>query len=196
MEHNHLSAAEIAGFLDRTLESEMRSHAVAHLAECERCRDELAACARLASTAPPARRTSVLWQAVAGVAAVLLIAVVLRSGRHPDSSVGSERILSAERSAPMTSRITTLFPADTVAIARSKLRFMWKRDAGASAYSVTITDANGKLVYGIDEISDTVFTLPDTVRFTSSTVYFWNVDAPHADGSSAKSGSVPFRVAP
>ncbi|HVE36443.1 MAG TPA: zf-HC2 domain-containing protein [Gemmatimonadaceae bacterium] len=196
MEQNHLSAAEIAAFIDQTLEGEFRVRAVEHLGTCERCRDEVAACARLAASAPTAVTRPVIWRVVMGLAAVLLVAVVLRPIWLARSPMGRGRNVTAERSAPMTSRITTVFPADSVPIARSQLRFVWKGDAGASAYSLAITDANGKTVYVIDEISDTTFALPDTVRLTPSVVYFWHVDAPHADGSSAGSSSVSFRVAP
>ena len=196
MDQNHLSAAEIAGFLDRTLDAEVRAHAVEHLSACERCRDEVAACARLATTIPAAKGSSVRWRAAVAVAAILVLAVGLRSNRSRHIPSGGERNLTGERSATMTTSIATVFPSDSVAIDGSHLRFVWKRDAGASSYRLTITDANGIPVYLIDEISDTSFTLPDTVRLTSSAVYFWHVDAPHADGSSAKSSSDSFRVAP
>jgi hypothetical protein len=196
MEQNHLSAAEIAGFIDHTLEGDVRASATEHLATCERCRDEVAACARLASSAPSAVTRPAVRRIVMGVAAVLLVAVALRPGWLVRSPLGRERDVTAERSVQMTSRITTVFPADSVPIVRSQLRFVWKADAGASDYSLTITDANGKTVYAIDEIGDTTLTLPDTVRLTPSVVYFWHVDAPHVDGSSAGSSSVSFRVAP
>jgi len=196
MEQNHLSAAEMAGFIDHTLDDEVRARAAEHLATCERCRDEVAACARLAASAPAAVTRPVTWRIVLGLAAVLVITVALRSGWRARSPMGRERNVAAERSAPITSRITTVFPADSVPIARSRLRFVWEGDARASAYSLAITDANGKPVYSVDETSDTTFALPDTVRLTPSVVYFWHVDAPHADGSSARSSSVPFRIAP
>jgi hypothetical protein len=196
MEQNHLSATEIAGFIDRTLDGEVRARAVEHLAACERCRDEVAACVRLAATAPAHHDTSAVWKVVAAVAAVLVLAVTLRSGLRQRALTGGERSATAERAAPMTSRITTVFPTDTVAIARAQLRFVWRRDSRASAYTFAIIDANGKPVVRIDEIGDTTFALPDTVRLVPSALYFWHVDAPHADGSSAVSGEMAFRVAP
>ena len=195
MEQNHLSAAEIAGFIDRTLTAEVRIRAVEHLATCERCREEVAACARLAGSVPTKKSVPIVWQAVAGMAAILVLAVALRSTWHRQSFVGSGSTVATERSAPTTGRITTVFPADSVAIARSRLRFVWRRDEGATAYLLTITDANGNPVW-FDEVRDTAFALPDTVRLTPSVLYFWHVDAPHTNGSSAQSGATGFRVAP
>ena len=195
MEHKHLSATEIAGFIDRTLDEEVRVHAIEHLAACERCRDEVAACVRLAATVPPKRRTSFVLRAVAAVAAVLVLAVALRSTWRRPTPV-DDRSVALERSAPMASRVTTVFPSDSMQIARSRLAFTWKRDAGAVTYSLRLIDANGKLVYSNDEIADTTFRLPDTVQLEPSAVYFWHVDAPHKDGSSAQSNSASFRVTP
>lgn len=196
MEENHLSAAEIAGFIDHTLSNEVRALAVEHLATCERCREEAAACARLAASAPTETLRPGVWRFAAGLAAVLVVAVALRSGWRSPSPVGEQRNATAERSAPMTGRIKTIFPNDSLPIARSQLRFVWNRDADASSYHLTVTDASGTPAWIGDVIGDTAFALPDTVRLAGSSVYFWRVDAPHADGSSAQSNRVSFRVAP
>jgi len=193
MEQNHLSAAEIAGFIDHTLDGEVRARAAEHLATCDRCREEVAACARLAASAPTAGSRPIVWQTLAGLAAVLVIAVVLPSTWHRQPPMSGEGTAVVERSAPTTGLVTTVFPTDNVEIARSQLRFVWLRDARASVYRVMIDDANGKAVWN-DEISDTTFALPDTARLAPSALYFWHVDALHNDGTSARSGAVAFRV--
>jgi len=195
MEENHLSAAEIAGFIDQTLEGESRARAVEHLATCERCRDELAACARLAASAPATAVRPAAWRFVASFAAVLMIAVVLRSGWRSPSPAVDERNAAAERSAPLVSRIKTVFPEDSVPIRRSRLRFIWNSDRAASSYHLTITDATGIAAWTGD-VADTAFALPDSVHLLPSSMYFWRVEAPHADGTSAQSSAVAFSVAP
>jgi len=194
MEHNHLSAAEVAGFIDRSLGDEVRAQAVEHLATCERCRDEVAACVRLASTVPAPKHTSGAWRTLAAVAAVLVLGVALRSNwRQP--AVRGEREVPSERSASATTRIRTVFPTDTVPIARSQLRFVWRRDAQATTYALAVDDSSGRSVWA-GEISDTTFTLPDSARVAPSGLYFWHVDAIHVDGSSAQSDAIAFRIAP
>ena len=195
MEQNHLSAAEIAAFIDRSLEGEVRVRAVEHLATCERCRDEVATCARLAASAPATTRIPVALRAAAGIAAALVLAVAVRSSWHGETPVSGARTATVERSAPIIGRITTVFPTDSVTITRSQLRFVWRQDEDANVYRFVVTDANGRVVWRRD-ITDTAFALPDTVRLTRSALYYWHVDAPHADGSSAQSSGIAFRVAP
>jgi hypothetical protein len=195
MEQNHLSAAEIASFIDRTLEGEVRARAVEHLSICERCRDEVAACVRLATTVPAEKDTSVVWRTVAVVAAVLVLAVALRSPWRQQATTGGERSVTAERSAPMSNHITTVLPADSVIIARSRLQFVWRRDERATTYALAVDDSSGKPIW-TSEISDTTSILPDSVRLSPSGLYFWHVDALHIDGSSAKSSAMAFRITP
>jgi hypothetical protein len=193
MEQNHLSAAEIAGFIDRTLENDVRALAVEHLATCERCRDEVAACARLAASAPVKRTVPVVWRAVAAMVAVVVLAVALRS-TWDQGLIGARRV-TAERATSTVSRVRVVFPTDTVPIARSRLRFVWRRDLQATGYSLAVDDASGDVIWS-GEINDTTFTLPDSARLAPSGLYYWHVDALHVDGSSAQSGATAFRVAP
>src|SRR5678815_1506721 len=195
MEQNHLSAAEMAGFIDHTLGDEVRARAAEHLATCERCRDEVAACARLAASAPVKRSMPVVWRAVAGMAAVVMVAVALRSTWNLGSPLVGERNVAAERSSPMTSRVRLVFPTDSVSIARSDLHFVWRRDVRATGYSLTVDDSSGTQIW-TREVSDTSFTLPDSARLAPSKTYLWHVDALHVDGSTAQSGPSAFRIAP
>ena len=195
MEQNHLSAAEIAGFIDRTLAGEVRIRAVEHLANCERCRDEVAACARLTGSVPAKRSVPIVWQAIAGMAAILVLAVALRSTWRREPPRGDEQTATMERSAPMTSRIRTVFPTGNEQIARSRLRFVWLRDAQATAYQFNIADANANSVWSVT-VNDTALALPDSVRLAQSASYIWTVVAPHVDGSVAQSSPIVFRVAP
>lgn len=194
MEQGHLSAAEIAGFIDQALDADARALAAEHLASCQQCRDELAVCARLAASAPAVRPRRLPWRAVAGTAAVLVLAIVLRSrSRQPVREPG--QAATVERARPAASTVMTVFPSENLEIARARPRFVWRRDEQAAAYRLVVTDANGRPVWN-DDVRDTVFTLPDTARLTPSAHYFWRVDALHADGTTSESAEVAFRVAP
>src|SRR5689334_7111884 len=75
---NHLSAADVAAFIDRAVSPGSRERIEAHLAECARCRDELVACARLNANAPAGRRWSAMYAATGVLAAGVIVAAVLR----------------------------------------------------------------------------------------------------------------------
>src|SRR5947207_11530491 len=102
----HLSATDIAAFIDGSLPFADRARAELHLSGCDRCRQELAACARLASSVPSTPRRLMAWPLVGLAAAVLLIAVVLRpSATHTDRAPLTERA-----SATAGARMLAVFP--------------------------------------------------------------------------------------
>jgi len=51
-DRDHLSPGEVAAFVDQSLPLAQRAELAEHLAECAECREEVAACARLVSSAP------------------------------------------------------------------------------------------------------------------------------------------------
>lgn len=187
----HLSATDIAAFIDHSLPLDRRARAESHLSTCDRCREELASCARLASNAPLPAQRRMAWRLVGLAAAALMIAVLLRpiTGReHFDAS--------RERAPAGTSaRMVTVFPPRDAQVTRSSLRFVWRRDDRSDSYRVIVTDASGAPAWTHDT-ADTTASPPPTMALNTDRRYFWRVEALHADGSVAQSSETPFRIRP
>ena len=187
----HLSAADIAAFIDRSLPLAGRARAELHLSGCDRCREELASCARLAGNVPVPRRRRMTWPLMGLAAAALMIAVVLRpTGNRIDRGSTRERT-----SVDASVRITPVFPAPDGAVARSDLRFVWRRDDRSSGYRVIITDSAGAPVWR-EDTADTSSSAPLTLPLHAGARYFWRVETLHMDGSVAQSVETPFRIRP
>jgi hypothetical protein len=187
----HLSASTLGAMIDKTLMGDARRRAEQHLAECDVCRDELAACARLANTAPAARSRSTpsAW-VVGAAAAVVVIALGIRSVQSP-----RERGATQERAANAnTSGIAVVAPFAGAIVPRAELRFVWRRDDASTGYRVIVTNAAGAPAW-VKELSDTV-ALPPTNALEKGASYFWRVEALHADGAAVQSPTTAFQIAP
>lgn len=187
----HLSATDIAAFIDRSLTLEDRARAELHLSGCERCRAELAACIRLAAGAPLAQRRRSTWPLVGVAAAALVLAVVLRSPGRPIGGESSQARTSVDGRA----RMSTVFPQRDADVARTELRFVWRRDDRSSGYRVIVADEAGAPVW-TEDAGDTSAVPPLTLPLRSGARYYWRVEALHADGSVAQSLETPFRIRP
>lgn len=187
----HLSAVEIAGFIDSTLSAAARAAAELHLSGCARCREELASCMRLASTAPARRAFRVSWPVLGSIAAAILVFVVLRPARHQPSLEPAR-----ERSTVIGAESLAIAPVADRAIARRDLRLVWRRDPAAVSYRVVVTDSAGAPAWRSDDLTDTSIAPPSSVALVPRARYFWRVDALHGDGSSAQSATSGFRITP
>src|SRR5438128_12528249 len=78
----HLEPHEVAGYVDRSMSADERARIESHLSVCAGCRDEVSDAARIIATLPKlqGRRNALI--AVAGIAALLLVFLVPRSGRE------------------------------------------------------------------------------------------------------------------
>jgi putative zinc finger protein len=191
---DHLSATDIAAFIDHSLPLAARARAELHLSGCDRCREELASCARLAGNVPVPRRRRMTWPLIGLTAAALIVAVVLRpTGNRIDRGSTRERT-----SVNASARIVTVFPAPDAAVRRSDLRFVWHRDDRSSGYRVIITDTAGAPLWTEDteDTADTSSLPPLTLRLHGGSRYFWRVETLHTDGSAARSVETPFRIPP
>lgn len=187
----HLSATEIAGFIDSTLTPEARAAAELHLSGCPQCREELASCLRLASTAPSRSSTRVPWPLLGTIAAAIVVVVVLRPGQQrPNPDVSRERTTS-----PAASSRAVGSPTDRT-VDRQAVRFAWQRDPAAIGYHVVVTDSAGAPVWRSDDLTDTSIAPPSGVQLNPGARYFWRVDALHADGSSRQIAFTGFRISP
>lgn len=188
-DHPHLSAGDVAAFLDRRLTTDERHGIEEHLAHCGQCRAELAAVRRLVKSGPvPERR--LMRTGLAAAAVIAFLALTL--GRLGSGTTEDRVRTTPAATTGASALIKGLQPADgdTVSLARTAL--VWGSIGGEPAYRVTITDATGKLVW-TNSTTDTSQTLPPTL-LSSRTTYFWYVDALRADGRAASTGVRRFIV--
>ena len=188
MADGHLSAEEIAGYIDHTLSVDRGVRAESHLAVCAECRHELAASSHIVGTAPAANRRRYIGPAAGFAAAAgILVAIMLALPERDD--VELQRGSGIEP----TSRVQAVFPATGSTIGGEPLNFIWRRDDDAS-YQVSVVDSAGAVLW-VTTTSDTVARLPQTVRLRPGARYFWYVDALRADGFSVSSGPMEFKTA-
>ena len=176
----HLSAEVLAGYIDRSLPPPTRASVDAHLAECASCRAELVAAKRLVRSAPSAKWTRGSFVAVAGIAATILVALLIRPNAQPD-----ERLRSTVGSS--ASVLTTVNPPPDSASAATDRTFVWRRDAAVVEYTLTLMDADGRTRWSVST-SDTSVTLPDSIALTPGTTGYWYVDGLRGDGRSVGTG--------
>jgi hypothetical protein len=185
----HLTAEDVAAFLDRRLTTDEKHRVEDHLAHCGPCRAELLAVRQLVKSGPiPERRA--LRTGLAAAAVIAFLALTL--GRW--GSGGTEVRV---RATPVTTTsesdvITGVQPADGDTVSTARTALAWKAIAGEPAYRVTITEATGQLVW-TNTTTDTSVTVPPTLLSPHKT-YFWYVDALRADGRAASTGVRRFVV--
>jgi hypothetical protein len=132
------------------------------------------------------RHVPFIWQA--SIAAGLLIAAVAGSrllkptATEPDVLRGNANVT-----------VPLYEPAQT-AVADSARSFLWAHVAGASRYSFTLMDLEGRPLYDT-VVSDTTLALPDSVRLTAGGEYRWRVKASTPSGEEV-SEYRPLRLRP
>jgi len=184
---HHLTATEIAAFIDRALPPDARHRAERHLAECSVCREEIAECARLAAVAPTLRSSGIIPWRWAGIAAAAMVgAMVFTVSRwRIDRSVADER---ARVSSPA---IKTIFPA-TGGAEVSDLRFTWNTSGPDVTYRVVVTDTAGGLVWSADGADTSM--APPVTTLKAGERYFWHVEAMSPNGDVGQSAPQSFTV--
>lgn len=186
----HLSAEDVAAFLDRSMTAVERASVEAHLADCPTCRGEVADVRRLLKARPTGRRIMLFPAGLAAAAAIAVIVVNLNRG-GPESTI--ERVRTPPAAAPTESsqRIAVLSPAEGDTIRPGSPALLWSAVSGEPTYRLTMTDASGQPVW-VTTTTDTSVTLPPQVALQSRTTYFWYVDALRADGRAASTGVRSF----
>lgn len=190
MSTDHLSATDLAAYIDRALSPASRERVEVHLSDCVRCRDELAACARLEATAPTGRR----WSAIAAVASVLAASVILAAVLRPTLE-RSRGEASRQRAAETPVRqLDIASPPDGAEVPRDAVRLFWHPDPDAAAYRVVVTTATGAPVWS-KETPDTMVAPPRDRTSVPGAEYFWRVEVARLDGTTRTSRTSGFRVA-
>lgn len=178
----HPEAWELAAYLDGALAGDNRSRVEAHLAGCADCRLEVAAVAQLVRTAPRPRRMAVPL----GLAAAAVLALLLVPALDFPTRFGPAR--HREPAVTTTAPPVAIAPRGAVDAAR---QLVWSAVPHATRYRVTLIDGEGTALWRW-ETADTVAVLPDTVRLSVGSSYFWKVEAETGFGRWVASDLVDF----
>jgi len=189
-ETSHLSVDDAASYIDGTLSDDAREVIERHLAECDSCREEVAASARLVASVPTQARRGVPWRLVVPLAAGILVAVMLvRPANQPDARP-TERAVATDGST-----IALVAPAADAPLAAGRTRLVWRALDDSVAYNVVLKDASGDEVW-TGETADTTIVVPASVRLRAGERYVWRVDGSRTDGTSVASVEMSVRASP
>lgn len=188
-DQGHLSAEDVAAYLDRRLTAAARDRVEAHLAWCKPCRDEVVELVRLRRPEPRRRRWYILAPAAAAAAA--LIVVTLGRSRPAEAPGGTTRAATLEG----IERFDVVRPVPNSTVSADAREFVWRSVGANATYRITITDPSGGLVWS-GTIQDTAVTPSGDIALRPGQGYFWYVDALLPDGRSANTGVKEFRTGP
>jgi anti-sigma factor RsiW len=182
----------IAALADGSLDPQVRSSVLPHVASCPRCRALVASVARaledpevareLTETRGRGRRRYRLTVPLAAAAVLLLLLW----------SPADDR--SSHRGAPQPPPATVPVPRSPVGAVAGVNDFRWSLVAGADRYRVTVFDAGGRVMYAT-EVADTIVPFPDSVALVPGASYLWKVDARTGFDRWTGSELAEFRVA-
>jgi hypothetical protein len=194
----------IAALAEGTRDAAIRTAAVAHLANCARCRAAVASVARavadpsiareITSLGRSRRRVLAIGLPIAAAAVLLVIALPRASEKSSGISLSSccSNGSSAHRAPTITavSSPALLAPVGIVAAAPT---LRWSSVAGADRYRTTLFDHAGAVLYET-QTTDTVIALPDSVRFSTDRSYLWKVEARTGWGRWSSSELIEFSI--
>lgn len=181
----HLEPAQVASYVDGTIQPSVRAAVQRHLATCEDCRAELVEVSRIMRSFPAARRARRhVWLPAAAAAAVVLVLAWPRAANTPVGTVHREEAVT-----------TTVAPRPVTPIGAvaSVSELVWSSVPYADRYHVRMFDGNGTVIWE-RETADTVATLPTSVSPRAEVSYFWKVEALTGFDRRAASGLVEFVV--
>jgi hypothetical protein len=177
----------VAAYLDGALTPEARAQLEAHAVDCEACRQELIEVARVLR---PRRRRRITY-AYVGACAAAAAAVVLFV--WPKSR--PEAVRSSDYREPVVTTTLAPVPVSPRGASTAPSRLVWTGVAGVRRYELTLYDEQGKVLWEA-ESSDTVASLPDSIRLEPGVSYFWRVEAHTAWRRQAASDLTEFSVRP
>jgi anti-sigma factor RsiW len=181
----HLDPADLAGFVDGLLPAADRARIESHVADCDECRAEIVAVARL--VAKPARRRVWYIPAAAVAAAAALMLVMLRPA--PDdrrAPVTREPMISA------TVAPSALAPRGVTSAAKT---LVWTSVPHADVYRITLFDDAGRSLWET-QTADTVAAIPATIPLLAHASYFWKVEAQTGWNRWVASDLIEFSIGP
>lgn len=181
----------MAALAEGTLDGLARTRALAHLAECPRCRTAVASVSRALGDPMVAREIAPLGGArrrlfriaVPAAAAAVILLLVMPA---PKSDV-------AEHRAPTITAVSSPVLVSPVGIVAGADILRWSSVSGADRYRTTLFDDAGAVVYET-QTADTLIALPDSVQLTSSRSYLWKVEARTGWGRWSASDLIEFSI--
>ena len=178
---SHLTALDVAAYLDDATSAGDASRIQTHLLECAECRDEIAETARLArAVLTPVRSRMRLW--VPLVAAAGIVLVLGPPLTTPDQG--------EHRDAPVT---TTVSPRAVAPSGRTETprTFVWTSVPAAYRYHVRVFTADGAVLWE-RATTDTTLVMPASIPLGSRQSYFWKVEAFSGFERRASSETIEF----
>ena len=177
-----------------------RATALAHLATCGHCRQQLASLVELLGDpgvatemrqleafrdrSAPRRR----FLAGAGLVAAAALVLVLVWPGNRDHRAGEHRGPTITASAAPT-------PTSPIGDVPDATTLKWTAVAGADHYRVTLFAATGRVLFET-QTTDTVTALPDSIVIAPGLLYLWKVEARTGWDRWASSELIEFRVGP
>ena len=186
----HLHDEEIAAFLDSGLSTVDRTRVAAHLAACDDCR------MLLGQHGPKSARTATaitFWKpaAVAAAAAALLfVAVSLRSKQD---SGDVDRVRTEPVPAVEAPQLAARGPRAGADVLVDTLVLRWASAGRSATYAVSIVDDSGVVVWDA-RVDSTDVTPPRGIiaQLRPGTTYYWRADALLPDLRTASTGPQGF----
>lgn len=180
----HLSAEELAAFVDGSLDAVARERLVQHLAICRECRHEVSTVKRLVS--PPTWRPA-HFGAVLAAAAALLVTVQWSATPSRDGAIPNDRERAADtRLLPEIDAPLQIVAPDSVAPVALPLTLQWRAADSDASYHVEVLDETGNERFSVTT-ADTTAIVP-VGRVGGGARYYWKVDARRIDGRVVSSG--------
>ena len=190
----HPTDETLAAYIEAVLPSADRFEVNAHLGDCEYCRSRLVLASQALQTAPALRSRRRLMPVAAGLLAAAGLAGVLLLSR---TAVAPEPASSPVRAAEETSlpALRTLVPVRGTSVDPDKLRFVWAPVSRDVLYQVTLSAADGRVLWS-GRTGDTVAAPPPATlkQLKPGSGYFWRVDALLSNLQSMTSGDQRFEI--
>lgn len=178
----HLDEDALARIVDGRGNAPRDAARLAHLADCQQCRHELASLAALLSDPTVAAEIRAVeprmpfgkrrsrWTIGGGIGALAAAAALVLFMRP---HVG--RVATTHR-APTITAATAPALASPVGAVPNARTFIWGAVPGTDQYRMTLFDAAGRVLYEAD-VTDTTLALPDSVAASPGRSYLWKVQA-------------------
>jgi len=159
----HLSAADVAAYVDQQLSGVERNRVEQHLADCRECRSEIVAVSRVVR----GLRRPWRWAVLAPLAAAALVVVMLAPWHQDEQPVLREPA------------VTTIVAPTAIAprgrVAELSL-ITWSTVPRSTQYEITVFDSAGTIVWET-RVADTLATVPHDLKLVRGRAYYWKVAA-------------------